>query len=41
MLGHEIWVPKSRKEYTDQQYVATREDLKKILRHCGAQPEKE
>ena len=41
MLGYEIWVPKSRKEYTDQQYVATREDLKKILRHCGAQPEKE
>ena len=41
MLGIEIWVPKSRKEYADQQYVATREDLQKILKYCAAQPEKE
>ena len=40
MLGYEIWVPKSRKEFTDQQYVATREDLQKILRYCSAQPDK-
>ena len=41
MLENEIWVPKQRKEYIGQQYVATKEDLTKILRYTMSVPEKE
>ena len=41
MIGVEIWTPKLRKELTEQQYVATKEDLEKIFRHISTVPSRE
>ncbi len=41
MLGHEIWVPKQRKQQSPQQYVPTPEDLEKILAYTQSFPERE
>lgn len=41
MLGHDIWVPKQRKQSSPQQYVATPEDLTKIFRYTTSLPSRE
>ena len=38
MLGHEIWVPRQRKQETPQQYVATPEDVEKMLKYAREFP---
>ena len=41
MIGVELWTPKLRKELTEQQYVATKEDLEKIFRYISTIPSRE
>ena len=41
MIGVELWTPKLRKELTEQQYVATKEDLGKIFHYISTIPSRE
>ena len=41
MMGVEVWTPKLRKELTEQQYVATKEDLENIFKYISSVPSRE